>query len=71
MTIHRCKSHRGAHAYLRCPLCACEYCPQTYSACPRTAWHPAHGETDAEIGERTRVLTAARQESARRRGEGR
>lgn len=71
MTIHRCKVHQDAHAYVCCPRCECEYCPETFVRCPRTSWHPAHGTTDAEIGERTRALIAARQESARRRGKGR
>lgn len=66
-TVHRCKLH--GHPYTVCPLCACEYCVQTWPVCPRASWHPAHGTTPEEIGRRYQALEQGRQEGIRRREE--
>ena len=56
-TVYRCKSREHvAHSYTVCPACGCQYCARTWVECPRANWHPAHGATAAEQGERWQAL---------------
>jgi hypothetical protein len=59
-TVYRCRCHD--QPYTVCPACGCQYCPQYWrQGCPRDSWHPAHGTTAQDVGERYQVLQAARQ----------
>lgn len=60
ITIHRCKLHDYAHVYTVCPDCGCQYCPEYWASCPRLSWHPAHGLTLADAGQRLQALQLGR-----------
>lgn len=69
-TPHQCKLQHRAHLYTLCPLCKCEYCPQTWPVCPRSAWHPAYGTDPEDVGRRYVALAEARQGRRRKEKEG-
>ena len=58
--IHRCKLHRYTHEYTVCPECGCQYCDTHWAQCPRTSWHPNHGQSAADTGRRYNQLEQAR-----------
>jgi hypothetical protein len=60
--IYRCKAHQYQHEYTVCPACGCQYCDRIWEACPRDSWHPAHGGTTEEIGQRYSELNGVRVE---------
>jgi hypothetical protein len=53
LRIYDCRCHDKP--YTLCPLCGCQYCPQTWPTCPRGDWHPSHADNDTERGRRWRL----------------
>ena len=65
MIIEICKacSQKGlVHLYTVCELCGARYCSRVWRRCPRLEWHPMHGKTVLEVGERYLKLEYAKRE---------